>query len=474
MADEVPESNAASTGAVCGGGCRAPEAWAWLLSLPPLLCVGWLIVVHGVNAPYLDDWANVPLMEKASLGQLTVHDLWAQHNEHRILFPNLITLVFARLTAWNIHWELAFNFLVAAGGFAIVAGQVLSTARALGVAGLRWIIPAISLIMFSICQYECWLWSTELQVFLCMTAVLGGIVLLSRRPFAWHKLGLAALLGMVASYSFASGMTFWPVGLTVLLADPSVRRKPVAIMVWAGLGLAATVAYLNGWQELKEHPAAYPLEYVLYVLEFLGGAVGALDRPNPDGMPFEFGAMIGGAGLLAVAAWASWILVRRRGVRLEGIVPWLAFGAQAVGAAMLAGIARVGMGLEQPMSSRYCTLAAPLWVGVTVLLALVILTPGGTGDRNSRSIARWLLGISICVSIVAQVTAFPRAMFFSYVMAVGRETLLQLPTQAGADARGYYARIRATESDHPEEVITNYLFLAGHRLSCFGDGAAGR
>jgi hypothetical protein len=66
----------------------------------------------------------VPLLDKMYRGELAFPDLWAQHNEHRLLFPKIIMLVLARSTGWDIRYELALNLLLAIGIFAILAWQV--------------------------------------------------------------------------------------------------------------------------------------------------------------------------------------------------------------------------------------------------------------------------------------------------------------------------------------------------------------
>ena len=53
-------------------------------SLPAFFLFG-EIRRNAVNVPFMDDWQFIPLLEKASQGQLTFGDLWAPHDEHRLL-----------------------------------------------------------------------------------------------------------------------------------------------------------------------------------------------------------------------------------------------------------------------------------------------------------------------------------------------------------------------------------------------------
>src|SRR5215208_7141850 len=86
--------------------------------LPPLYLII-IILTNTVDVPFADQWALVPLLERSYRGTLSLHDLWAQHNEHRLLFPRLIMLALARLSAWNTHIEMLANVGLAAGIFAI-------------------------------------------------------------------------------------------------------------------------------------------------------------------------------------------------------------------------------------------------------------------------------------------------------------------------------------------------------------------
>ncbi len=80
----------------------------------PAIWLGTLIYVYGVDTPYWDEWDEVPsALVKQEAGNLHLSDLFAQHNEHRILFPRLIMLVTAHLTSWNVRAELFVIWLLA-------------------------------------------------------------------------------------------------------------------------------------------------------------------------------------------------------------------------------------------------------------------------------------------------------------------------------------------------------------------------
>src|SRR5437588_542315 len=84
-----------------------------LIAAPPLL-IGFLIFRDGVDTPFWDEWdGTAPLFEKMAAGTLGFTDFFAQHNEHRILFPRLIFFGLGRLTHWNIRAELFVSWFLA-------------------------------------------------------------------------------------------------------------------------------------------------------------------------------------------------------------------------------------------------------------------------------------------------------------------------------------------------------------------------
>jgi len=84
-----------------------------LIATPPLL-IGFLIFRDGVDTPFWDEWdGTAPLFEKMAAGTLGFTDFFAQHNEHRILFPRLIFFGLGRLTHWNIRAELFVSWFLA-------------------------------------------------------------------------------------------------------------------------------------------------------------------------------------------------------------------------------------------------------------------------------------------------------------------------------------------------------------------------
>lgn len=63
------------------------------------------------NGVYWDDWSLVDLLRRSYAGNLTLSDLWLQHNQNRTFFPNVIVLFFGLATRFS---EIDFIYLGAA------------------------------------------------------------------------------------------------------------------------------------------------------------------------------------------------------------------------------------------------------------------------------------------------------------------------------------------------------------------------
>jgi hypothetical protein len=456
-----------------------------ILALVPLVFLIWVIAQYAVAVPYLDQWELVPLLEKTYHGELTLRDLWAQHNEHRIIFPQIIMLVLARLTHWNIHYELAVNIILALGIFAVLAHQVKITRRKLGVAGLFWAIPAISLVVFSISQYQNWLWGWQLQMLLNLLAVAGGIVLLANDDtFRWSKFAAAALLGIVATYSFANGALFWPIGLAILLITTAgTRERWTALIGWILIGALTLGIYFYHYQKPQEHPPLglifkMPVEYAVFVFKYIGGICAQRmggDTAADGVLAFIFGL----AGTVALG-WAGWMLVRKQIANLRTLLPYFALSLYSVGSALVTGIGRLGFGSNQALASRYCTMVTPLWVSLIVFLILLVKGGGNAGDagypgqkpgrrplpQHYQMVAHWSLLAVILLLGLGSIFAIDGAKVLSQQQAYGRERLLNLAAnpQADIDYHGLSALY-----PRPKTIVERYPILVKHRLSVFRD-----
>ncbi|MCP4218846.1 MAG: hypothetical protein GY765_29710, partial [bacterium] len=260
-----------------------------ILTLVPLIYLIWVVGYCYVDIPFADQWDFVPLLEKSFQGGVTYTDLMAQHNEHRLFFPRIIMLGLAHLSDWDISHELILNVVLGIALFLVLVSRVRATQRETGKKHLAWALPLISLIVFSLNQWENWVWGWQIQIFLCVAAIVSGILLLSGPVFKWWKLAVAAGFGIIAVFSFANGFSYLLICAGILLVNPGgndKKKKYLALTYWCTTSVAIAFVYFYNYSR-PLHTGdtsgimgvlSNPLEYAAFVLKFLGSPLTEFNR----------------------------------------------------------------------------------------------------------------------------------------------------------------------------------------------------
>lgn len=318
----------------------------WLPALLPLTC----ILIFHIDVPYHDQWDLLPLIDAWYRNTLTLSDLLAPHNGHQLFFPRLIMLALAITTHWQTAAEISVSLLL--GGLNYVLLLRLLTPQHSPDALSLLTRAGLALAAFSLAQADNWLWGWQLQVPLCLSAVLSGMLALHTVRTTWLAGLVATVCGIIASGSFAAGMVFW------IAALPLVHnRRDGLLWPWIAISMGLIFLYAS-WMDAPPpmldsgHNAHLPGATQLLaalagnVLVILGSLAG------------RFHVLAAGfMGLLAVG-WLVTLLIQ---ARPEARPLWLSLALFSLGTAALVTLSRGGMGLEQMLSSRYTTLMLPLW-----------------------------------------------------------------------------------------------------------------
>ena len=112
---------------------------AAMIAAPFILVVA-LVIRYGVNVPFWDQWEFVRIIQGYHDGTLAFSDFFAQHNEHRILFPNLVMFGLAWYSHWDTGYERAFSLVVAATSFGFLFAMLQRTI------GGRWAVCGTALL----------------------------------------------------------------------------------------------------------------------------------------------------------------------------------------------------------------------------------------------------------------------------------------------------------------------------------------
>jgi hypothetical protein len=382
-----------------------------LIAAPPLL-IGLLIFRDGVDIPVWDQWdGTAPLFEKMAAGALGFADFFAQHNEHRILFPRLIAFGLGRLTHWNVRAELFVIWFLAL----ICLFNIWQLAWRSGRKDSNfWLLFSASVLLFSPLNRDNFLWGFQIGFLLplaCVTACV-WVATYVRHPFNFV---FAIILCTICTFSIASGLTSWLL-ITPLLALAQTRsrssRKWWAI--WICTFLFEVCAYFYGYEKPARHaPLWWSLRYPIpageYVLVFLGSPF----TFGTNLAPVPLGVRMGGLLVLILLICAGYLWSKRRDrILLAEGLPWLMLALVAVSAAVLTTIGRLGFGPTQARVSRYVAFA------VMLPIALLALTP------LVRS--HWTGSLSARGQLMTKTVSF--LLLIPFILMTGPSVLSELPT----------------------------------------------
>ena len=343
-----------------------------LIMIPPLMQLIY-IQSFAVDVLFWDDWELVLLL-KTPPSLSTMDYLWSQHNEHRILFPRLLLFGLARASDFNTIVPIYIGLLLAglsAVGLWFVYKQTWSSSI--------WAFVPISWFIFNLGQWENILWGWQISVYLCVAASIWGLCLLVPDSIAFTV--LAALLGLVASFSFSNGLLIWPIGFAYLI---TARAELKRVATWTAVGLAAVTFYL--WHftlEITQLPSpttvlSEPARAIAFFLANIGAPLG-MDR-------LEWSVVVGGV-LLAFIVIAGANQLRQKGLAETKFL----LAATLVLFGLLSSVAvtlgRSGLGMESALLSRYRTVGL---LGITGIYLLLVrqLAPR---ERGSGPAGRWSL-----------------------------------------------------------------------------------
>jgi hypothetical protein len=341
-----------------------------LIAAPPLL-IGLLIFRDGVDTPFWDQWdGTAPLFEKMAAGTLGFADFFAQHNEHRILFPRLIFFGLGRLTHWNVRAELFVTWFLA---LVCLFNIWQMTRRSARKDSSFLLLFSSSVLLFNPLSHDNFLWGFQIGFLLplaCVTACI-WVATYVRHPLNFV---FAIILCTICTFSIASGLSSWLLTTPLLMlaqARSTSSRKWWAI--WICTFLFEVRVYFYGYKKPAQHPSLWgPLNHPIpageYVLAFLG-------NPFTFGTnlpPLPLGLGMGGLLVLILLACAVYIWSKRHDRGLLGeALPWLMLAMVAVSSAVLTMIGRLGLGPTQVRASRYVMFAVMLPIALLGLVPVV-------------------------------------------------------------------------------------------------------
>jgi hypothetical protein len=370
-----------------------------IVALLPLFYLVYFSYMYSVDIPIWDDWELIPLIEKSFQSKLTINDLLGTHNQvHRHFFPRLIILASVHLTGWNSIYQVFFNIFLGVSIFIILSIQLKETEKNISRGSACWIISVFGIIIFSLSQWENWFWGWQICIFLNVFSVVTGIFLLSSQRFCWLRLVLAACLGIIATYSFANGLIFWPIGLLMIsVSGWSKLSKRLSVGLWAVISFSVIYLYFYYPSPLPQGDLRWQ-DNLVFIFQYLGSPL--IQYGPPDYIVRRI-ALYSGVFSVICAVASSFLLIRYCRIRFKVIAPWIALILYSGGSAV---ITSLGRDINQVLASRYVTISSLLWLANIVLLYVLVqnLDPILKSRAKVNTVKRivWLIVLFIVIMVV--------------------------------------------------------------------------
>jgi hypothetical protein len=359
-----------------------------LFTLFPFLVLCILLLRYSVDVPVSDEWTLLPFLQKAYESHLTLFDFWSQQSEHRFFFPRLIMVPLALTNGWNTRAEMFVSVILGIGILVSLALQIRRTLHGKSGQFLWSILPVVSCLVFGLNQSENWFWGWQMSVFLSVFGAVAGFYFLADPDFSWKKYFFGFACGVIATYSYSTGVCFWPASLLILIL---LRRNKTACMLWVLGAIGVAASYLYHYEKPSGHPSVlfgvvHPFQYLGYVFSNLAAPLVAFIRKLssiaaiafPDSSIVSFTAMI---QLLIPVVFGiasctlAWVLVRlviRKGILTTASAsPYIGLMAYSFFAALLIAVGRGGFGISSALVLRYVTASSLFWIAILFFLFLL-------------------------------------------------------------------------------------------------------
>jgi hypothetical protein len=365
----IPEPNAPSSFPFR----RVSDVVAMVIFLATFVGFVWFVHKNAVNVVFDDQWLDINLIKHADSGTLSWSLLWAQHNENRVLFPNLIVLLLAATTHFNIVVEqyLSGLLLMATTALLILAHKRRSPS-------IPWIFYCpVALAMASFTSLGPALFGFLLSWYLVLFGMALALFLLDRPTLSRWALAGAIAAAVLGSFSSLQGLIIWPSGLVLLYLR---QRSGRATLAWMASAVVTTGAYLYHFNFAatggsESSTLSHPMEAIRFFFSSIGNVFGTDIANTPTAVNDRAFAV--GVVVFVVAIWA---LCRGfRADRNDGGPIGVALICYGLFFVAFITLGRTQLGLFS--EARFSVFALILWIG-TYLTLLEPRSPMLDGTRE--------------------------------------------------------------------------------------------
>ncbi len=313
-----------------------------------------LIFRYYNQLPVWDYWRIPENLAKYQAFDVTI--LWKQHNEHRIIFPELVFV--ADMLLW--HGSEILPLLVSVAtyvGIWVALSFVLFSVKSISFEAKSFACLLGAIVMFwggSVCVLAA---PFLLQWPLMQLAVAGALILLAyaKRDLGNRALAASIASAVVATYSSGNGMFVWPV---LLGAGIILRLNRRQMIILTAAAIASIGVYFIGYKFSSSLNIRAMLAHPFFTLGFIGSY---LSMPFAGYKPPQFGIRI---GLISLAVVIYCLVLVIRAGRIRQPIAIVLFGSYAF--TLLTALVTAG-GRMNPEDPTMTSAKAPRYVTVPMV-----------------------------------------------------------------------------------------------------------
>ncbi len=385
--------------------------------------------------------------------------IWAQHNEHRIVFYKLLLIVDMQFFAGR-NWPMYVGVFCFQLSLVVIFGYILWKVGHLTPPLWEACVGIALYCLFCPSQWENLFWAFQLSFMMVNVWVAIAILCVSLQkqrtqagqPAGGTLLLVSLLAAAAATFTNGNGVTVWPVLIVIAL----VARLPWRVIITYVAGLCCIVPiYLVGYHSPPQHADVlasirHPWSILAFVENYLGSA-------PVDNAHIGWAVYAGRLALILVVILAFQLL-RHRGranaldYALAGIVLY------CVATAFITALGRLNFGIGQAYTPRYQTFSLLFWWALTTWILVAL---------SRRGAVKSTVALYVVIATILCASAF----HYRPILDIVRDRILQREVGGIAMVTGVHDEelLRTAILPFP---VTHLDYLQAHHLSLFSTSTA--